>query len=360
MFAECRKCSGAVEITIEQWRYSEINKGLRTGFMEKIIRKVTHVIVSQRRRCARVAAQFTGRCLRCIARRATQLTQCRVKVIRDAVVGTLKRVQGQDRRFLVHKMRIAGRSNLKLRYPGTCKGVETIVNRTEHASKIILGHKLLIFLVLFALLSMYIIGKSMHYFYHNKIIPEYNSVVTANPTEVRERQRHVYCGMTWRRKLMHWKMQSARFFSRPVSGVEPTPVTEQIKVLEALFEADALHELPPLCTFRGKVVFSYHLAFRMKATLGVVRKYDVAHINVLIRTANAILTEMLQEMSDEERRQVKLLKYNHGLRHKVVCQAIAIFKIPTFEEVSMAEDIKASILSQFSDAFLSKVGEPGN
>jgi hypothetical protein len=257
-------------------------------------------------------------------------------------------------------MRNAGRSNSKLRHPGTYKGVETIMNSKGHACKIILGHKLPIFQVSFALFSLYISGKYMHYFYHNKFIPEYKSIVTAIPTEMKERQRHIYCGMTWRRKLMHWKMQLARFFSRPVSGVEPTPVTEQIKVLEALFEVDELHELPPLCTFRGKIVFSYHLALKMKATLGVVRKYDVAHINVLVRTANAILTEMLQEMSDEERERVKLLKYNHGLRHKVVCQAIAIFKIPTFEEVSMAEDITASIFSQFSEAFTSKVGEPGN
>jgi hypothetical protein len=256
-------------------------------------------------------------------------------------------------------MRNAGRSNSELRHLGTPKSAKT-VSKTKRAIEIILGRKLPIFVASFALISMYKLGKSMHHFYRDKIIPEHKSIATAIPAEMEERQRHIYCGMTWRRKLMHWKMQLARYFSRPVSGAEPTPVTEQIKVLEALFKVNELHELPPLCTFRGKVVFSYHLALRMKATLGVVREYDVAHVNVLIRTANAILTEMLQEMSDEERRRVMLLKYNHGLRHKVVCQAIAIFKIPTFEEVSMAEDLKASLLSQLSDAFLSKVGKPGN
>lgn len=341
---------------MEQWFYSEINKGLRTNFMEKMIRRVAHAVVSHRRRRAKAIAQFIGGCLRCIAYRATQLTQCRVKVIRDAVVGTLKRVEGQSRRLLVYKIRNAGRSDLKLRYPGTYKVVETIVDKIEHAIKIILGYKLQIFLVLLALFSMYM----MHYIYLNYIVPEYKSIVTDIPTEMRNRQRSIYCGMTWRRKLMHQRMQLARFFNRPTSGVEQTPVTEQIKVLEALFEADELHELPPLCTFRGKIVFSYHLAFKMKATMGVVGKYDVARTNVLIRTANAILTEMIQEMSDEERERVKLLRYNHGLRHKVVCQAIAIFKIPSFDEVSMAEDLRASILSQMSDAFVSKVGGPSN
>lgn len=318
------------------------------------------MVVLQRRRCARSIAQFTGRCIRCIAYRATQLTQSRVKVIRDAVVGTLTRVQGQSRGLLVHKMRIAGRSNLKLRYPGICKVAETIVNKIGHAREIILGHKLLVFLALSTLIFMCIIGKAMHYCYHNKIIPEYNSIVTNIPSQMRDRQRHIYCGMTWRRQMMHWRMQLARFFSRPDSGAEPTPVTEQMKVMEALFEVEKLHELPPLCTFRGKLVFSYHLALKMKATLGVLQKCDVARMNVLVRTANAILTEMLQEMSDEERERVKLLKYNAGLRHKVVCQAIAIFKIPTFDEVSMAEDLRASVFSQVSDAFLSKVGLPSN
>ncbi|APG76129.1 hypothetical protein 1 [Beihai tombus-like virus 2] len=328
--------------------------------MEKVIRKVTHVIVSQRRRCAKVIAQFTGRCFRCLAYRATQLTQCRVKVIRGAVVGTLKRVKGQSRRLLVYKIRNACRGDLKLRFQGTYKAVETIVDRTGHAIEIILGWMLQIFLAWFALFLMYKLGVLMNHIYLNYIKPEYESIATDIPTKMKERQRLVYCGMTWRRKLMHWRMQLARFFKRPVSGVEPTPVTEQIKVLEALFEADQLHELPPLCTFRGKIVFSYHLAFKMKATLGVVGKYDVARTNVLIRTANAILVEMLQEMSDEEKERVKLLKYNHGLRHKVVCQAIAIFKIPSFDEVSMAEDLRASVLSQITDAFVSKVGGPSN
>lgn len=162
------------------------------------------------------------------------------------------------------------------------------------------------------------------------------------------RAKHIYCGMTWRRRVQHAQVQAGRFGRRPLHGIETSSVRKQLEVLEVLADLDALRDLPYTSYIRGNYVFAYLLALELKTRSPPPPIIDSAKRSMLISSCGALL----KELSKEKRFEGKLDLFNDPvMKFKLITQAVAIYSIPTLEEVEQVEAMQHPVNVELRSAF---------
>ena len=162
------------------------------------------------------------------------------------------------------------------------------------------------------------------------------------------RAKHIYCGMTWRRQIQDVQVQASRFGRRPLHGIEVSSVRKQLGVLEVLADLDMLRDLPYSSYIRGNFVFAYLLALELKTRSPPPALIDSAKRSMLISSCGALL----KELSKEKRFEGKLDLFNDPvMKFKLITQAVAIYSIPTLEEVEQVDAMQHPVNVELRDAF---------